>query len=427
MLSFFKNKSIKNSIWMVSEKLISIFGLIFVMSLVAKYIGPDNFGKLSFVSSIFFVVQTVAMLGLNGFLFQKTSKNKLQGEKIIHVTNLIRNVIYIPLSVLFLIYIYIYMDDLTFIYALATSIGTYFLLHDVYSIYFNALLISYINVICNSLGLIVALVIRYLIVKLNIDIEWLGLPIIFVSLIPYLLKKLIYNKNSEMVEIYGINKQKYRKIIIGIGGKLVLYSLSVAIFIKTSQILLGYYSQYDLGIYTVASTLGTSYYFVLIAMITSFMPEIYQEKDKERSNFLVCKLNLIIIIISLCVLLFVVIFGEWIVITLYGESYMSVINILSYMVLVCMFSGISTVSDKYLLKYNAYDFLKKKTNILLVINILISVLLVHFWRIYGAVFSILITEFLSATLLNYFYRKAGLFSIHRQLFSKSFYKKLVDI
>ena len=57
-----KNKVFVNSVWMMSEKLISIFGLIFVTSFVAKYIGPENFGKLTFASSIFLLFKRLQCL-----------------------------------------------------------------------------------------------------------------------------------------------------------------------------------------------------------------------------------------------------------------------------------------------------------------------------------------------------------------------------
>ena len=95
-----KNKVFTNSIWMMSEKLISIFGLIFVTSFVAKYIGPENFGKLTFASSIFAIIQTIAMFGSENIIFQKTAKDQRLGEYIIDSTKIIRDLIYLSLSLL---------------------------------------------------------------------------------------------------------------------------------------------------------------------------------------------------------------------------------------------------------------------------------------------------------------------------------------
>ena len=38
---------IRNSLWMLVEKSISLFGLIFIISAVAKYTGPSIYGEIS--------------------------------------------------------------------------------------------------------------------------------------------------------------------------------------------------------------------------------------------------------------------------------------------------------------------------------------------------------------------------------------------
>ncbi|HCQ9594285.1 TPA: oligosaccharide flippase family protein, partial [Acinetobacter baumannii] len=118
-----KSKVFTNSIWMMSEKLISIFGLIFVTSFVAKYIGPENFGKLTFASSIFAIIQTIAMFGSENIIFQKTAENRRLGEYIIVSTKIIRDILYLSFSSLTLFYIYYVADYLTFVFSLATSIA----------------------------------------------------------------------------------------------------------------------------------------------------------------------------------------------------------------------------------------------------------------------------------------------------------------
>ncbi|HBY4329534.1 TPA: polysaccharide biosynthesis protein, partial [Klebsiella pneumoniae] len=44
---------LNNSFWMMAEKIISIFGLIFVTSFVAKYVGPSIYGDIALSLSIF--------------------------------------------------------------------------------------------------------------------------------------------------------------------------------------------------------------------------------------------------------------------------------------------------------------------------------------------------------------------------------------
>ncbi|MFW1852464.1 oligosaccharide flippase family protein [Acinetobacter guillouiae] len=408
---------------MMSEKLISIFGLIFVTSFVAKYIGPENFGKLTFSSSIFAIIQTVAMLGSENIIFQKTAKNRKFGEHIIDSTKIIRDILYLTLSLLTLVYIYYTADYLTFVFSLATSVAIYFAVHDVYLIYFNAILESKINAYCNILALIISLIVRFCIAKFQLAIELLCLPIILITMVPFIIRKYLYSTKKYVRGGVAIEKTKrYQKFMLGLGRKLVFYSLSVAIFTKTSQLFLGVKSQYDLGIYTVAMTLGNSFYFVLVAIISSYFTQIYVEKDVEKSHNMVAKLSMVIIIICLLVMAFLVVFGNYIVNWLYGSEYVKVNDILSIAVLVTLFSGLSTIAEKYLLKFNAYDYLRKKTLYLVVFNITLTALCVNMWGLFGAIVSILITEIMSFTVFNYFYRNKIILDTQKRIFLISTYR-----
>ena len=417
-------KIFSNSLWMMSEKLVSIFGLIFVTSFVAKYIGPENFGKLTFASSIFAIIQTIAMFGSENIIFQKTAKDRRLGEYIIDSTKIIRDFMYVSLSLLTLVYIYFFADQLTFIFSVATSIAIYFAVHDVYIIYFNAILQSKINAYCNIFALMISLLVRYCIAKFQLAVELLSVPIILITIIPFFIRKYLFNKVK--LEIGYVTKERvnrYRKFMLGIGRKLIFYSLSVAVFTKTSQLFLGLKSQYDLGIYTVAMTLGNSFYFVLVAIISSYFTQIYIEKDFEQSQKMVAKLSVMIVAICLAVMAFFAVTGHYIVQWLYGAEYASVNEILLFTVVVTLFSGLSTVAEKYLLKFNAYDYLKKKTLYLVAFNLVVTALFVHLWGLKGAITAILITEIMSFTVFNYFYKKGIIFDTQKRMFLLSTYRK----
>ena len=421
-MGIWNKRILSNSVWMVSEKFISLFGLIFVTSFVAKYIGPENFGKLTFAGSIFAIIQTLAMFGSDNIIFQKTSKNIKSGEIIIEATKKIRNYIYILSSLGLLVYLYFNVDRLTFIFSLASCVALYFALHDVYSIYFNAILESKVNTFCNIVALVISLLLRFWIVEHQLSIEWLCLPIVLIAFIPYLMRRLIFHKNRKTQFIDEKRIKIYRNYMLSTGRKLVLYTLSIAIFTKTSQLFLGVKSQYDLGIYTVAATLGTSYYFVLSALISSVMTQVYVEQDFDKSQKIVAQLNAFVILVSMIMLVFLLFFGKWIVETLYGNAFIPVVNILWIMVLVCLFSGLSTVAEKYLIKFNAYSYLQKKTNILVIFNIVITFFSVKYFGLYGAVLSILFTELFSTTLFNYFYGNKVIIDTHKRIFLPSTYR-----
>ncbi|MEB3754419.1 oligosaccharide flippase family protein [Acinetobacter sp. MD2(2019)] len=414
-----------NSIWMMAEKLLSIFGLIFVTSFVARYIGPANFGKLTFATSIFAIVQTLSLFGSDNLIFQKTSQNRKTGEHLIYASRALRNVFFAFFASAVLLYLYLTVDALTFIFSVAACMGVYFSLHDTaYSLYFNATLQSKFNTMCNVVAIVVSLTVRFLIAKLQLPVSYLSLPIVLVALVPFLMRRVIFQrKQLSNPQKMGAKLAHYRGYVLKVGRKLVLYSLSIAIFTKTSQLFLGMKSQHDLGIYSVAMTLGSSFYFVLNAFISSFLTQIYAEKDFERSQNMVARLNLMVIVIASSAAVFFALFGHWIIAWLYGAAYQQVNDLLVIAVFVTLFSGMSTVAEKYLIKFNAYDYLHHKTLLLVAFNVLITFFAIHYFALYGAIFAILATEILSLTLFNYFYKRGLILDTHLRIFKPSTYCK----
>ena len=114
-----KSKAVKNSFWLIIEKFISIFGLVFVTSFVAKYIGPESFGKINFYSSIFVVFVTVSTWGIDVISTKRLSRNVFSGVRLLHSLKYIRLIILTFLSVPLLFYVYTFTDRLSFIFTLS--------------------------------------------------------------------------------------------------------------------------------------------------------------------------------------------------------------------------------------------------------------------------------------------------------------------
>lgn len=403
-------KILSNSMWMMLERFVGIFGVIFVMSYVAKYIGPDNFGKLAFATTLFTFVQTLTWFGNQEILFKRVSKNKKSGIKYLVNTQLIRGIIFTIISLPIIFFLFLYSDWLTIIFGLSTALATFFLTQDIYTIYNNATLNSYINAIVNIFGLIIALVVRYIIVTLELEYAYLAIPIVLVTLIPYILKKYIFNKRdrSEFVE-----KNKYIKYYFIAGSALVISSFSVIFYTQITSLMLVYLtSTFELGVYSTAVVVGSAWAFINSSIITSVMSNIYKERDYYESYRKIASLNMIIIIISVSVIVFLVLFGEYIIQTLYGEEFTSASKLLIILAMATTCSGLGTVSARFIIKQGDYKYISSKMLCVAFSALPISYVMIKYWGIQGAAYSVLCIEFLSLTFFNYFYQNGLIFKIH---------------
>lgn len=409
-MGIFSGKIVSNSLWMMLEKVISIFGLIFVTSYVAKYIGPTNFGKIALATTLFTFVQTLTWFGNQEILFKRVSKNHQSGLNYLSNTQKIRFYLFLFMSLPILFGLYIFTDLLTLIFGIATAFATYFITQDIYAVYNNAVLHSYINAIVNMVGLSIALVVRYVIVLFELEYAYLSIPIVLVTLIPYLLKRYWFNRS---LKTPILNQQKYRKYYFLAGGSLVISTLAISFYTQiTSLMLAKLTSLKDLGVYAVAVTLGTAWSFINFAVITSVLSKIYREKDHYQSYVMVAKLNLVILAVSLPVVAVLGLLGPWIIETLYGAAYQDAYQLLIILALSTMLSGLGTIAARLMVKEESYAYISKKMLFVALSALPISYAMIYVYGLIGAAYSVFIIELLSLTVFNYFYKDGLIFKIH---------------
>lgn len=419
-----RGKSVTNALWMISEKIISIFGLLFVTSFVAKYIGPFRFGQIALAIAIFQVVQVIAQMGFDNILFKRTSVNKKSGLKLISATFNIRTYIYVITSLFVLSYFYYKGDSLSFIFMVSVCIAFYFSSIDVYMIYNDASLASKRNTYANVIGLIVSLVIRYFIAELRLPIWLLSIPIVLTSMIPFLIRYFMAPK----ISVKGNrNKRKYNKYILYTGVPLVISTVSMAIYSRINQFTVSFIiGNYELGVYSVALTLGTAWGFVGNALAISYLSKIYAEKDPKIARDRTAGLILGVLTVLLCFPVGFIVLGKFVILHLYGEQFIGAYKI---GVIVCFSTVISTIgfiSNRYIIKHSGYGYLSKKTLLILLLSIPISAFMVSYFGILGAAYSIVIIEILSLTAMNYFFRNFAVLKMHLRVFSVKNIKHLFD-
>lgn len=406
---------LKNSLWMMAEKLFSLIGLIFVNSYMAKAIGPDSFGKISFVTSIFLFIQTFAWFGGQNVIFKRLSVNIRSGMSLALSTQLFRRKMLIVISFCVLFYLYFDLSFDVFIIALSNVIASFYIVSDVFSILNNVNLKSHVNTVTNVIGLLSAIVSRYIITFLNLPIYWYSVPILLIAVVPYILRVYYFNETSKNLLI---NKnKKYSRYYLITGSSLILSTLSVVAYSQISNIFLAKIASYQmLGIYAVALTIGGAWSFILQSLISSYFPQIYNEKNDLKAMHLLRNLNVLIIIISILVFVGFKITDTFIIQFLYGNAYLQAIDIIPIIIIATSLSGLGTVSYRFLIKKNAYKYLSIKMFAISIFSILISFVLIRHYDVYGAAWCFVIIEFISCTIANYFFSNGIVFKTHLNIF-----------
>lgn len=405
-----------NAIWIMLEKSVNIIGLIYINSLMAKYIGPDNFGKINIATSVFLFVQTLAWFGGQSIIFKRMSENARSGVALAMRTQNQRRFFFLLSSGAVLLYLYFFTDPMVFLFGVANCIATYFIVMDFFSIYNNTQLKSKINTLTNVAGLSVALLIRFFITHFKLPVYTFTIPIVVIPLLPYLMR-LVYFHYTTQIKASSRGGGVYNRYMLSTGGALILSSLSADIYTQISGIFLANILSYaDLGIYSVALTLGGAWSFVVLALITSFFSKIYGEKEPLTIEKLLIKINRIVILFSLIALGGFWLLGEWVIHLLYGDKYMAAVTITPIIIVGTMFASLGTICYRYMIKESGYGYLAKKMFLCCLLTVPLSWLMIHAFGIKGAAYCFLAVELLSCTFLNYFFRDKTIFKMHLSIF-----------
>lgn len=410
---------LKNSMWMIAEKLIAVFGLIFVTSYVAKYVGPTTFGVIAISMLVFQFIQSVAAMGSDVILLKRISQNRRSGIRLMMATFVLVMVLYCALAASGMVIMGEEWSQEALVFVCAAALACLFSSLDLVNIYNEAMLNARLNVIANVIGLAISLTVRFIISYNAWDARYLAIPIVLATLLPFSIKLVIFLRSQRQVPMPALrHMKKYSRYMVASGISLVFSVIAVAVYTRVNQVSVSYFlGVKEAGIFAVAMTLSTSWVFLPNALLASFFPAFFAERNDEASIRKAQKLHLLVLGVSGGVIIAIWLLAGWFIREFYGEAYLDAVGPTLLLSVGALCAVLSSVMDRFIIKYNGYRYLVKKTFAVLLICLASSLLLVPWLGLTGAALSVVLTEFLSFSLLNYFFTAQPVMRIHQIFFN----------
>lgn len=412
----------KNALWLFSERIVSMVGGLLITIYTAKYLGPENMGEINYALAIGAFVVPLAQLGSQTLIFDKTVKSKVQGAKLIMSSQVLRRVIFIAVSIVIYLFVQIGNSESYNFILIGILLSFYYTSMDSYKPYFDGLLESKVNSVATQLGLLFSHILRLALVVFSAPLVFFCIPYVVYTAVPYFIKK--YKFKCSINSIQSQNKQvkKYRDFSVSAGLPLALSGLSVIVYMKMSQIILGQFEgMHEVGIYGAASTLAQAWVFIPITIMTVLLSKVLNDRDNKFIGF--GFVHLICICISLVFVVFSFFFKAELINYSFGSEYNEAIEIIDVLTVSSLFVVCGTIGYRVTINMGGYKFLMKKMFMMAIFNVALSFLLIRYYGIVGAAYSVLITEVVSATIAAYFFKSGYIYKVHTSLFfSVSYWK-----
>lgn len=423
-------KTKKNYLWLIAEKSIGVASVFFINALVAKYVGAAIVGQIAIAVAVFQVVQVAGLFGSDVFLYKRVTLNFAGGLQLVSPILLIRNIIYMVLSVLAILFLSVKMDLTGVLLSFSICIAYYFYTIDTFSTINESLLNSKVNAIANVLGLLIGLLARTFMVHYKVPNVFFGIPLIIISSVPYFLKVYIFRFQNRINITSTTKKFRKRLVYLCQAGSLLFFpAIITAIYPRLNVILIYYlYGAERAGVYSVSQMIATSWSFVLLSLLTSYLPLLFKEKNEMQIIKIAARLHLRIIFLAMPVIFVVLLSIDHLIMYLYGVKFEEAILPCVILCFSILLSTLGLASSKVILKFSGYKFILFKAVFVLMLCTLLSFLLSSKFGLVGAAYAIVITEFFSLTVINYLFRQGIVLLVHIEVFREvsQYWRELFD-
>ena len=380
-------KYFKNTSWLMFGKIFSLA----VNLLIIRYLGPVNFGDLSFAEALTAIIAAVGTLGLDSFIIREIIKEPNRKNEILGTAlgmRLLVNVLLIPLCIGIYVTFHHFSakpgTPLTLIVTLL-SLASFFRSFNVIDSYFQSQVQSKYVVKVQNTCLVLSTVVKVLLVWLQMPLVWFAAALSFDAFILALGLVWMYRRRGFNMRLWTFNIDR-AKSLLKQSFPLVLSALMVSIYMKIDQVMLKSEGSAEVGIYSAAAKISEAWYFIPIAIVTSVFPALINARlnDPERYKKRLSNLYDLLVFISLPVALVFSFFSTDLIHLIFGNRFEGAGPMFSIHIWSGVFVFLGTASSQYLLAegYTMLSF--QRTAAGAIVNILLNFWLIPLYGGMGA-------------------------------------------
>jgi O-antigen/teichoic acid export membrane protein len=406
LLVFLKNPHVKhianNTFWSVLDKAIKLIGNILVTSQIARYLGPSDFGKLSYFIAITSFFQILSIAGLEAILVRDAILHPKESETLFCSAFLMR--LCLGLCCYFLIFIlsyYIYgFKSQSLILILMVSSTLIFQSFDVIDLWFQSLRLNRYGVSAKTVSYIFISGIKFFAIYQNYSLLFFGFLVAMEAAISTILLCSIFFKKVKFHK-FKIHVEKIRELLKE-SWPIILSGISITIYMKIDQILIGKtVGIKELGLYSAVLPILTLIQSVPAIFTPIISPYLLKVKAADNNLYLhyLQKYMFLAIILAFLFSMFLIFFSESIIVLIFGKNFLPVntafkiYSVSSIPVLIGAIQSIWIMNEK-----------KHKAS--LIISIIVGILsiasgyiFISFWGLPGAAVSFLLCAIVANVVL----------------------------
>lgn len=400
-MSISNEKVLKNASWIIACKIVQSLIAFVISTISARYLGPSNYGLISYAASVIAFVVPIAQLGLRNVLVEEiVSHPEREGKTL--ATSLTLSVIvslFCIVGCLTFVSIVNAGEHDTLIVCALYSISLIFQMTEMIQYWYQAKLLSKYTSIASLIAYVLVALYKVFLLVTQKSIYWFAIAYAFDYLIISAILVILYGRigGQKLSFSFSLGKELFRR-----SRYYIVSSMMVTVFSQTDRIMIKMMvGNSENGYYSTSITCAGLTSFVFVAIIDSLRPVIFENKRKNQKKFerSMSVLYSIIIYLGLAQSVVLTIFAKPIVIILYGTEYSSAIPLLQIITWYSAFSYMGSIRNIWILAEGKQQCLWLINLSGAVLNVIGNYVLIPIWGASGAAVASVATQFFTNFLL----------------------------
>ncbi len=402
-----REKIFKNVFWAVLGKVVNILSGLFVGILVARYLGPEQYGLMSYVISYVTLFSIFSTFGFDNIEIRELAKNKHPKEEILGTALYLRLFFaFCTLLLITLTVIFFEADRFTLWMILIYSLSLVFNAFTVIRNYFTSIVNNEFVVKSEILRTVIGALIKIVLLFLKAPLEWFIITSTFDFLIIAWGYLYSYRKKAGKIKQWKFNKD-IALYQIKESFPLLLSGTAILLYQKIDQVMIrNIIDNETVGQYAVGAKLAEFIIFIPMIIAQTITPLLVQAREKDLKLYEIKRTQFFDIIIWSTILfsLLLSISAKPLITILYGSEYIDAIPVLQIMAWKAVFAAMFASSGQIIIVENIQKYAVIRNLYGCLFNVLLNLLLIPIIGISGAaivsIFTLLITGYISHILIK---------------------------
>ena len=399
------NKILKNATWIVACKVVQSILSFIIGTLTVRYLGPTNYGVITYAVSVVSFFLPFMQVGLNHTLVKEFIRNpNSEGETL--GTALIINVIssfFSMAGAISFVAIANAGERETLLVCILYSFTLLFQATEITMYWFQSKLKSKYPSMATLIAYVVVAIYKVYLLITGKSVVWFAISYALDFFLISIILLVIYKKLSN--QKLSINWRIGREMLSR-SKYYIIPSLMVVVFRHTDRIMLKLMvSDAETGFFSAAVTCTSITSFIFKAIIDSARTVILETKERipELYERRVVQLYSVVTAFALAQSVFMTIFAKPIVYLLYGEAYLASVPILQFAVWYDTFGYYTSVRNVWILAEEKQRHLTKINIAGALANVALNACLIPILGGVGAAIASIITQFFTNVIIGFIY------------------------